>query len=868
MAQEAHQDTGRNAAPGVALPDFTQAPSITAAFESVVARHREKIAIEYRKRRVRYRGLDLSAARLSGRLRKAAGGSKARVAYLLEDRIHALVAILGTLRAGHAFVPLDAADPEERIRFILEDCEPVVLVTDEAHLEQARTLAPPGCKVFNLNALGVQHERPDAADVGPDDPAYIFYTSGSTGQPKGVCQTHRNLLHFVGCYSRLLGIGEADRLSLLYSLSFSAANMDVFGGLLAGATICAYDMRERGIPGLAMWLDRQAITVLHAVPTVFRKLADSLEDGRIIQSVRAIDLGGEAVTTRDVELWRAHFRPDCLLVNHLAATEASVIAQYLVDPARTHASDMLPVGTCPEGVAVRIEGPDGSEAATDEVGRMVVTSPFVSPGYWRRPDLNAAAFADDPARAGYRIFRTDDRGRIGPDGQLYFLGREGTRVKIRGHSVDLAEVEAAARRCPGVRDVAVVAGRREEGAEADVLIAHMVVPAAAQRHPQQLRQALASYLPQYMIPSAFVFPESLPMTSTGKVNRRLLEQMLVPPQDTAAEVPVDQLEAAVAAIFASILDRETVGRTDDFYLLGGDSLSSVELQIRLSDLIGRNVTVKTILRDPTVGGLAAALQEIAAKPLQKGGVQSVLLALQEHPRRPALFIVHGRRGHANVSPHFLGLLGKERAVYALQARGIDGIDPPHRTIARMAEDYCAAIATVQPTGPYALGGFCAGAYVAIEMARMLRAQGHQVLPLLAIDPPPPPFSAQFATREELSNVLHQLHEAGSIEKPTRLNAAVRVSTAFERALLTHELRPYGGEAFVLASPGRISAKGWGDRKILKSVFSGGVYVFRSMPTHGGMLDPKNETFAKHVRRYLGRIEELTASAQALPVSAE
>jgi len=375
-----HQDKARELDPAATpASPWGGALSIPAAFERAVRDHGDKIAVEFGDRVVRYRELQALAASIAAGL---PGREKetCRVALLFEDRIHALAATFGCLGAGHAFVPLDAADPEDRIAHILRDSEPVALLTDRGNLERARAVVPSGCRLVDIQeAAGTPGPFAPVAP-GPDDLAYIFYTSGSTGRPKGVCQTHRNLLHFVACYCRKLGIGANDRLSLLYSLSFSAANMDIFGGLLSGATVSAYDMRQKGLPGLAGWLDDREITILHAVPTIFRKLAQGLEAGRRFERIRAIDLGGEAVSPQDVVLFAAHFPPDCLLVNHLAATEASVIAQYTVDPTRDYGGGMLPVGRCPDRVAVRIERPDGSEAAAQEVGRIVVASPFISPG--------------------------------------------------------------------------------------------------------------------------------------------------------------------------------------------------------------------------------------------------------------------------------------------------------------------------------------------------------------------------------------------------------------------------------------------------------------------------------------------------------
>jgi amino acid adenylation domain-containing protein len=853
-------------------PGFLSIPSV---FEQSVCEHAGKTAVEYGERAVSYQELRAAAAAIAARLPLVRRGQpRSRVALLFDDRIHAIAATFGVLAAGHAFVPVDAADPEERIRFILKDSEPIALLTDSEHAQRARHLAPAGCQLVDIQD-GARKSGPDGiAELGPEDLAYIFYTSGSTGRPKGVCQTHRNLLFFVRSYCRTLGIREDDRLSLLYSLSFSAANMDIFGGLLSGATISAYDMRQHGIPGLAGWLDERDVTVLHAVPTIFRKLAAGMETGQRLKRIRAIDLGGEAVSVRDVELFGAHFPAGCLLVNHLAATEASVIAQHAVDRARNYGTATLPVGRCPEGVTVRIERADGIDAATGEAGRIIISSPYLSPGYWRRPELNAAAFCDDPSRPGWRIFRTDDHGSIGRDGELYFNGREGTRVKIRGQSVDLAEVEGGLRLCAGVRDAAVVTGQRENGPEADLLVAHLVMANGADRDAKRIRQELAGHLPHYMIPSAFAFPDALPMTATGKVDRRDLQQRPVHdagPGD-AASAPSDPLEKSIADVFSLILNRPSVGRMDDFYLLGGDSLLSVELQITLSEMMGCRVPLKSILEAPTVAGLAKALRQLQPPTKARSAINSILVFLQDQGAWPTLFLVHGKLGHTHVGPQFLQMLGEDQPVCAIQARGLEAGDRPNTTIAAMAKDYVAAIRTVQPEGPYFLGGLCAGGYAAIEMARLLREEGHAILPLLLIDPPPPPFikdgesqrpqpvlvAAQFRERLAQSGITIDVNEA------YRRQAAARrflVASAFEKALLALDPSPYDGEAYLLSSERHLSPSGWGDPATLGRFFTSRLRIFEVDSKHDQFLDVQNRAFSEYLAQCLSRVRELAASSR-------
>src|ERR1700690_3085738 len=249
--------------------------SIGATFEKVAARHSTKTAIEYGDRQISFSELDSSANAIAWRLLSMNSPSPGRAALLFNNRIAAISAMIGVLKAGHAYVPVDPADPSERARFILRDCEPFVLITDNDHITLARQIVPDGCQLFNVDQPGIDAPSVQLPVVGPDAPAYLLYTSGSTGQPKGVCQIHRNVLHFAGCYSEALKIQDQDSLTLLFSLSFVASSMDIYPSLLNCPTISASDMRRSGIPLLANWLDEKDISVLHAVAPVSRQLMKS-----------------------------------------------------------------------------------------------------------------------------------------------------------------------------------------------------------------------------------------------------------------------------------------------------------------------------------------------------------------------------------------------------------------------------------------------------------------------------------------------------------------------------------------------------------------------------------------------------------------
>ena len=831
------------------------AVTIGSRLASIAARLRDKPALIEDDASLSFGELDAASESIGRRLAAAGASRSGFVCLLFQSKAAAIKAMLGASRCGRAYVCLDAGDPDERLRFILQDSAPVALLTEHGLLARARILAPAGCEVLDAQAL--EPAAGDAAlpQVAPDATAYVVYTSGSTGAPKGVCQTQRNLLFFADAYARALRITAADRLSLAFSLSFGASNMNIFAGLLNGGTLCAYDMRRDGIPELADWLERERVSVLHTVPTVFRELMTSLAPERRLAHLRAIDLAGEALFDSDVDLFRRHTQEGCLLVNQLGATETSVVAQYVVErPGAEASGQILPVGRSPEGVRVLIRREDGTTAERNEVGEIVVCSAHVSPGYWRRPELNASTFAEDPETPGWRRYYTRDLGRIDDEGNLHFLGRKGSRVKIRGHSVDLTEVEAALCAYPGVTKAAVLAKRAAPYREADRLVAYLAAAEGTERDPIRIRRRIARRLPSYMLPTAFLFLDALPLTSSGKIDRKALSAIEPPADARSVEAARDEIEQAVAAIFGELLRQAPIGRGDDFFMLGGDSLSVVELQTRLRDAFG--VSVGNIYHDATVAGIAAGIRAHRGRPAAGPQALPILVPLREDGDKPPLFLVHGRLGQAFVSPHFLALLGDDQPVWVFQARGLDALHEPHATVDAMAADYLAEMRRRRPHGPYFIGALCVGAFVAAALARSLRDAGETVLPLLLFDPPDRPFEMDPArmTEQALLNRMKTKQAMGRIgprlDDPVYAQASVRTALAFEHAIRTHRPQPYDGPVLMIASRARIQAS---DASGLRRLFTGEIERLEVATTHKQLLDVRNDAFAAHLEHCLSRI---------------
>jgi amino acid adenylation domain-containing protein len=599
--------------PGPRFEPFTAEAteqSIGHRFEEQASRRGPHAAIRTGGREVSYAELDAFADRVASAISAASG----RVALLFEPGPAMIAAILGALKAAATYVPLDLASPPERLAAMIEDAGAAALLTHAPSLARARSLAPEGCPVIDVDTL--PPAPPLHVVVSPDTPAYILYTSGSTGRPKGVVQSHRNVLSHIRNYVNRLHLDASDVLSLVASYAFDAAVMDIFGALLCGATLCPVDLRGDGLTRLPALLREHRVSVYHSTPTVFRHLAGMLGEGEVLQGIRLVVLGGEEAQARDVEAWRAHFAPDGLFVNGLGPTESTLALQHFVDRDTLLAGNTVPVGHPVEGVLVRLVTPMGEQVALWGVGEIELRSAHVALGYWNRPDLTEAAFAPDPTGGGRRIYRTGDVGRLLPDGALEHLGRVDHQVKVRGHRIELGEIEARILGCPGVAR-AVVAVR--EGSPGEKSLAAYVVPVeGAALAMETVREHLRKALPAYMLPAAFMRLDALPLLPNGKVDRRALpmpdgreehEHRYVPPRTPAEEV--------LAGIWAEVLRRDRVGVDDDFFALGGHSLLATQMLARVRAALGVELPLRALFEAPTIARLAErveAAREQGARP--------------------------------------------------------------------------------------------------------------------------------------------------------------------------------------------------------------------------------------------------------------
>jgi len=679
---------------------------LAARFRRVAAACAARPAIRAAGTDLTYAALDDASDRVAALIAPAAGPH--HVGVLLPHDATAIVALLGAVKAGAVVVPLDVAWPARHRAALLADAAVHTVLTDAAG---AAALGDWAGRVVRVDAPLAPAAAPTLT-AHPDDPAALYYSSGSTGEPKGILLAHRSLVAEADHYTRALAIGADDRLAWLSPLAAGAAKLPILSALLTGATVLPYAVAERGVAGLGSWLEAEGVTVLSAVATLFRRFMESLPEGRRCPALRAVKLGGEPVLARDAEAFARRF-PDAALWNGLGISEAGGNVCFYRWDGTTPAGPTLPLGRAVPGVTLTVEDDAGRPLPAGSAGEIVVRAPHLALGYWGRPELTAARF-----RGG--AYRTGDVGVLAADGCLTGLGRLDDAVKIRGHRVDPAAVESALRALPAVADAAAAARRGK-------LVA-FVVPARADASPTDWRAALAATLPAHLVPQHFVVVEALPRLPNGKLDRRALVARPLPERDDAGyAAPRDALERQLAHVWAKALRLERVGVTDDFFELGGDSLDAVRICAMLEQWLRVNLPLTELARCRTIAALAAAIRA------RDAGAAALPLVLLNAGETPPFFCVPGAGSDAFALLELARALGPAQTFYAIQHPGLDGAPPRHLSVEAMAARCLPDLLAVQPRGPYYLGGTSFGGLVAYELARQLRARGETVALLALIE---------------------------------------------------------------------------------------------------------------------------------------
>ena len=601
--------------------------SIPARFEQQVRRYPDRLAIKTPCHILTYEALNQEANRMAHAMLALRSKDEKPIALLLEHDACLITVILAVLKTGKIYVPLDPSYPLARITSMLEDAQPGLIVTNTKHLAFARALAQQVCHVLNIDELDAHVDSENLGlSLSPDTLAYILYTSGSTGQPKGVFHNHRNVLHRVKNDTNVFHLCTDDRLSLLSSCASNASVGDIFGALLNGATLCPFSLKEEGLVNLVNWLIQEEITIYHSVPTLFRHVCGTLTGAEQFPSLRLVCLGGEAVSRREVELYQKHFSPNCIFLNLLGITETHNITAYVIDKYTQIEGSLMPAGYTFEDKEVFLLDDSGRKLGFGQVGEIAIKSPYLSPGYWRKPQLTLAKFLPDPKGGDQKIHLTGDLGRMAPDGCLFHLGRKDFQVKVRGYRVEVSEIEMALLEHAAIKEVAVASREVQSGDRR--LVAYFVPTGQPAAGVREVRNFLKDRLPDYMIPSAFVMLRALPLTPSGKVDRLALPEpgKSRPELETPFVAPKTPVEEELARIWAEVLSLDQVGIHDNFFDLGGHSLAATRVVSQVIKQFQLELPLQSLFQSPTVAEMAAVITQNQAK---KAGGQDLNRILSE-----------------------------------------------------------------------------------------------------------------------------------------------------------------------------------------------------------------------------------------------
>ncbi len=604
-------------------------------FSGIAQRYGERVAVEWPARSLTYAELESLSNRLGNYLAESGAPPGSVVAILSDNVPDILISMIGILKSSCAFLPLDPRLPEHRLAEMCTIASPRWFLTESAHLATLKRLGESSiakAKVIMLDDGGEKHSPANGLELlgsyltcqdqtpcevasDPDAMCSIFFTSGSTGRPKAIAGRRKGLGHFVRWEIETLGVNAQSRISQLTLPSFDGFLKDTFVPLCAGGTVCVPDSRETILDAhrLAAWVDKEEISILHCVPTIFRSILNTGLDKDYFPSLNYVVMAGEAVQTADIKRWFRVFGERIQLVNLYGPTETTVTKLFHFIKPADEARRSIPIGKPMPGAAAVIVGPDGQICPPGVAGEIYIRTPYRALGYYNQPDLTQEAFIRNPFTEDAHdiVYKTGDLGRILNDGNFEFVGRLDQQVKIRGVRIELAEIEGALRRHEAIKDTVVTTPEDSNGDK--YLFAYVVLHKTVAF--RALREFLASYLPSYMLPSAFMELEALPLTPNGKIDRQRLpdphqKQSL---KQTEVEPPRSLMEEKIASVWTEVLRRSPIGIHDNFFELGGHSLLVVQLVARLRAAFQIELPLRKIFEAPTIADLGKVIETMMAE---------------------------------------------------------------------------------------------------------------------------------------------------------------------------------------------------------------------------------------------------------------
>jgi len=709
--------------------DYPRDATIHQLFTAQAARTPKAIAFFSENGNLTYREIDRRSNQLACHLLSLGAGPESLVGVCLERSLDAVVSLLAILKAGAAFLPLDPGHPPDRLAFMIADARIPAIITRRQWMplvagKDARVI----CLDRDKSRIDAQPKDHLIVPLGPDSPAYLLYTSGSEGVPKGVLGLHRGAINRFAWMWKNFPFQPGEVCSLKTSLNFGDSIWELFGPLLQGVPsviISGETVREPA--ATVRMLALYGVTRIVTVPSLLRAMLYSFPDlGERLPRLKLWVSSGEALLPG---LCRRFYEamPKATLLNLYGSTEVSADVTAYVVPPTLNEREVVSLGRPIDNTKCYVLDAHLQPVPVGARGDLYVGGDGLARGYCNRPELTAKRFIPDPFSSlpGARLYRTGDRARFLPDGSLHYLGRADQQVKVRGYRIELKEVETVLLSHPQV--LAAVTAVRKGRSEDNRMVAYIVAqelddPPA----PKVLRDFLKQKLPDYMVPADFFYLNALPLNSVGKIDRGALPALPHSTQVEGGYVPAkDLLEAQLVKIWEELLDARPIGIGHDFFELGGHSLLAARMMDRIEDAYGQRLPLTTLFAGATINHLAECLR---SQNLAMAGV--TIVPVNAEGFRPPFFFLHG--GGGLYCRKLSRLLGKDQPFYGVTTRDYDE-DPSLVSVEAMAEDTLKLLLQMQPHGPYLLGGYCHGGLVAYEIARQMEARGLEVGTVILLD---------------------------------------------------------------------------------------------------------------------------------------
>ena len=819
-------------------------------FDRMCEQYPAHIAVEIGEERVTYKELQALSNALAAELVERGLQHGEPVGLCLERCIGTQTAMLAILKAGGCYVPFDLSYPEERVRYMLQDAQVKIMLTQPQLLAQL-----PGCEniAVLLNNQGGSADEPFAMSNSParshdaESPAYIMYTSGSTGNPKGVVVPHRGVVRLVRDQNYMT-YGPQHAFLQMGNLCFDASTFEIWGALLNGARLVLQPQAKPTLTEVATTLRKHNVTSVLFPTGLFNMLVDEhLHD---LRGLKHILSGGDVMSPVHARKALRVLGPG-VLVNAYGPTENSVVVTCHAVDKEAQLTGTVPIGKPVSNTEAYILDEAMRPVPIGTIGELYAGGDGVALGYWQRPELTAERFVPDTfsKRPNAKLYRTGDLARWLPDGTIEFAGRADTQVKLRGFRIELGEIEAAMDGTGSLKDRVVVCRSDTPGDKQ--LVAYLIANDAAMPQDElidDVREHLRMVLPSHMVPAAFVVLPTFPLNQSGKVDRKALPapNFMSPVLRAQHVAPRSDMEKQLASIWSDVLGAEDIGVHDNFFDLGGHSLTGIQLLARIEQRLGNVIPLKNLFLAPTIALMAELIQDRTTLP-----AWTHLLPVQPEGSRVPLFCVHGDEANIFLPKY----LGNDQPFYGISHQGDDGKAIRLTTVVDMAAHFIKEIRTVRPHGPYLLSGYSFGGIIAYEIAQQLVAAGEEVPVLVLFDTYDPKEYIAVMKRETRP---HQPIKVGIVRRiaqfyfdrgkalPLRLRHTYIIDM-YNRAVKSYQVKPYTGGITLLRTAESTGPVDMGWAPLAK----GGVEIREVPGNHYNMVkEPHVEGLARELAKVI------------------